>query len=579
MGIPKYFRYLANKYSSLIVALDESEYKINHLFLDLNCLIHPCVRKIIIEKPSLVSSYYIQIQNERYDNEIDFISDLEDHMFKEIKERMMFIINKVNPDKTLYIGIDGVPPRAKMEQQRIRRYKAVLDKKMKKEIYDRFSVTESPNWDTNNITPGTIFMWKLGGYLRSFCNELSKERKELKIVFSNSDVPGEGEHKIMEYMRKMEIKDEICSVYGLDADLIMLSLLQGHKIQLLREAVHFGKTEMDDLLYFDISEFKKKIIENMTENIKEDERENIKEEDVIRDYILIGFLMGNDFLPKIISVDINDECVEVLIDLYKKMLGVRLNTIVKGDIIHFESIHGILNNYYYEYESKFLNDIEKKVNRWRPRLKGDLSELDKELEKLEYYPFYKHGRDSVEKRKKFLEMDKKDFEVRYYRHYFKIHSYIMDIEYVNSICSKYIEGIQWVFNYYIGKLKDWRWYYPWRNAPLLTNLCVYMNRRIYQNDFDERGPYKALEGLIYVLPPDSFKLMPSRWWILWDTLNHPIRYIYPIEYEIETYYKNMLWECEPILPNIEIEEVREYIKDWMDEYENRNSVGEDMEWN
>jgi 5'-3' exoribonuclease 1 len=63
----------------------------------------------------------------------------------------------------------------------------------------------------------------------------------VEVVFSGSDCPGEGEHKVMDFIRRMRQRDnwspEFRHVfYGLDADLIMLSLVTHERnFMLLRE--------------------------------------------------------------------------------------------------------------------------------------------------------------------------------------------------------------------------------------------------------------------------------------------------------------------------------------------------------
>ena len=61
--------------------------------------------------------------------------------------------------------------------------------------------------------------------------ETEEEFKNLKVYFSNSNVPGEGEHKIFNLMRTRVLNGEITMdethcVYGNDSDLILLSLIQ-----------------------------------------------------------------------------------------------------------------------------------------------------------------------------------------------------------------------------------------------------------------------------------------------------------------------------------------------------------------
>ena len=75
-------------------------------------------------------------------------------------------------------------------------------------------------WDTNQITPGTKFMNQLSIYLQNRCKEFN-----VHCVLSDSNEPGEGEHKIMKYMDTLPMNTTNV-VYGLDADLIMLSMIE-----------------------------------------------------------------------------------------------------------------------------------------------------------------------------------------------------------------------------------------------------------------------------------------------------------------------------------------------------------------
>ena len=148
-----------------------------------------------------------------------------------------------------------------MAQQKLRRYKTIKEKEVKNKIHRELNIEEEDNkWDTNAITPGTEFMARLSNYLQNEFNN-NNFYGNIDIIFSNSNVPGEGEHKIFEYIRENNNDNLIDVVYGLDADLIMLSLAaKKNNIYLLREALEFGKMYYESgykFLYLDIDNFKK----------------------------------------------------------------------------------------------------------------------------------------------------------------------------------------------------------------------------------------------------------------------------------------------------------------------------------
>ena len=76
-------------------------------------------------------------------------------------------------------------------------------------------------------------------------------------MFSGPDVPGEGEHKVMDMIRSIQTEDPDYQVgslrhcmYGLDADLIMLSLVTHEPFfTLLREKISRRKQNKDALTY------------------------------------------------------------------------------------------------------------------------------------------------------------------------------------------------------------------------------------------------------------------------------------------------------------------------------------------
>ena len=141
MGIPALFGFLSKHYSDIII---NDKPLIDNIYFDLNCLIHPQCQKIVKENPN-------------WNN----INHLEDLMIKQIKEYLTQLITYINPQKLVYISIDGNAPLAKIKQQRDRRFKSAKDKEYIQNLKKQFDMSTTSIWDTNCITPGTTFMKKL----------------------------------------------------------------------------------------------------------------------------------------------------------------------------------------------------------------------------------------------------------------------------------------------------------------------------------------------------------------------------------------------------------------------------------
>jgi hypothetical protein len=116
--------------------------------------------------------------------------------------------------------IDGVAPRAKINQQRERRYKSHFFKGLPliKESNESNDINGSNDkikvsWNSNKITPGTLFMEKLSNSLNKFKIELLDNKNTdfyapKDIIISDSNEAGEGEHKMMKIIsNKLDYKE------------------------------------------------------------------------------------------------------------------------------------------------------------------------------------------------------------------------------------------------------------------------------------------------------------------------------------------------------------------------------------
>jgi len=164
MGVPAFFRWLSRKFPFIIVEIDPNinvEYTFDNFYLDMNGIIHPCTHPE--NKPA---------------------PETEEEMFEAIFEYIDVLMKFVKPRRLLYMAVDGVAPRAKMNQQRSRRFRAakeLIDKKIEIEkvktdlrlqgiTFDE-SKSNKPHFDSNLITPGTQFMINLSKALQTWIDK------------------------------------------------------------------------------------------------------------------------------------------------------------------------------------------------------------------------------------------------------------------------------------------------------------------------------------------------------------------------------------------------------------------------
>ncbi|KAI0843834.1 exoribonuclease 1 [Daldinia vernicosa] len=368
MGVPKFFRWLSERYPAISQLIAENRIpEFDNLYLDMNGIIHNCTHKDTHDTSFRLS---------------------EDEMFIRIFNYIEHLFGKIKPKKLFFMAIDGVAPRAKMNQQRARRFRTALDAEQAREkaIREGQELPKDDPFDSNCITPGTEFMAKLTKQLKYFISKKISEDSDWQVcdvVLSGHEVPGEGEHKIMEYIRNAKAQPDYhpnvrhC-LYGLDADLIMLGLLSHDPhFCLLREEVTFGRASKTKSKELEHQNFYLMHLCMVREYLELEFQELKKEgaikvpfdmERIIDDFILMAFFVGNDFLPSLPNLHINEGALATMFRIYKQVLPQCDGYINEGGVINLARL-GLLLEELSKEEDRFF-EHENADSRW---LKGKQS--------------------------------------------------------------------------------------------------------------------------------------------------------------------------------------------------------------
>lgn len=139
----------------------------------------------------------------------------------------------------------------------------------------------------------------------------------------------------MEYLRLAKSNADYHSnvrhcLYGLDADLIMLGLLSHEPhFALLREEVTFGRAKKKTLassnpdsqsFYLMHLSLLREYLDLEFSALKTSLKFEYNLEKVIDDFILMSFFVGNDFLPNLPGLHINEGALTLMFNEYKQLM-------------------------------------------------------------------------------------------------------------------------------------------------------------------------------------------------------------------------------------------------------------------
>lgn len=526
MGIKHFFQWFKGQFREHVKNmhrgqdLESLDVSIDNLMIDMNGIFHSSAQKIYEYGSHKPNPRLLRTSGRRFTGKEKQLA-----MFEDVCRSVEHIFKIVKPKKRLILCVDGPAPLSKQNQQRQRRFRSATE-----------SSDGSCPFNSNCITPGTKFMDFLTKYIDWYIRKRINEDKSwsgIEVVFSNEKAPGEGEHKIINYIRYYgDINDTYC-INGMDADLIMLALgTHVPNFYILREDVYDSQ---NDFFCVDIGAIRGKLASIL--RWPSGGAFAFNERTAIDDFIFLCFMVGNDFLPHIPSIEIIERGIELILEVYREI------GLTYGHITH-------LNDDRVEFLpiplSVFLEEIGRHE---KENLEGKL------MKKKDFFP--DPLLESCAEQNSHTGKWNVDIE-RYKTEYFAYSFPPLTQESV--LCHDYLEGMQWVLSYYTRGVPNWKWNFRYHYAPCASVLAIHVKSFCHPK-YMKTIPSTPFQQLLCVLPPKSADLIPEPLCRLLTDSNSPLKKQCPEHFEVDLRGKRKEWEGVVILPMVDFNLVRDcYLK-------------------
>lgn len=495
MGVPGYFAAARRACPSAVVGVEKRGQQalltvpsFRALFVDFNCVVHHAVG--LAARAGLCDDEAVLCQT---------VAALES------------IVDDVSPEESVHVCADGVPPEAKMAQQRNRRFMACK----------RGEAGVDGSFDRNKITPGTAFNAALDHRMRIECARMERERG-VRVVYSGTDEPGEGEQKVMSALREDDSDVAPACVYGLDADLVLLCgclAAQGRRVPwLCREEGDIA----DGLTFVDA----RRMAVSMAGG--EDPR-------ALWNHVVCSFLCGNDFLPPLSCLNVSRE--KRWLTRLRNICDASGLQLVSGDgeSIDWRAFEALLSGLSETEDADFARADSEYWSAPRPpvTMPGDA---------WDNYPLLRRHEGL-----RAIRPGEPDWRARFYSMLFGMRN----VGGVKRVVGEYLRGVRWTFDYYRGAFpppaQPPAWHYRYAYGPTSLDLynsvacepgapaCVDLSSL----NTDPVDPERLIR---FVTPVASGSVLPDP-----SEARRPA-HLFPTDCGVAAYLKRKIWECRAELP-------------------------------
>ncbi|ETO08479.1 5'-3' exonuclease [Reticulomyxa filosa] len=126
-----------------------------------------------------------------------------------------------------------------------------------------------------------------------------------------------------------------------------------------------------------------------------------------------------------------------------------------------------------------------------------------------------------------------------------------------QLCKDYLQGLQWVLDYFYQGVPSWSWHYPHYYAPLVSDMA-FVGKDLTCH-FALGEPLLPFEHSLTLLPIASSKLLPEPFRNLMTDPKSPIVHLYPTSFKIDLDYATNPWEGIALLPFVDERKIKEAV--------------------